>query len=632
MRRALPLLALLSLGLAGFGGDRVYAHKIDSHEEFLRFAVPLDDVPFTKFVIDVKTKKPYYFWTAVYPFHYHFVSEILRKKGPGAYKDIHDFNRANHEGNDRDYWLGSLAYHPTRKIYTFEFLQADHPPAKLVQQTYAVLKSSFYDDSLMWRPVGKAHNKLRDQLKGVPIVGAGMLETAGEYQFLNAGKAVGKLRIVPEDADVETMDFERDEVVVIHEVPMDIQPVAGVISVQFATPLSHVNLRARAWGIPNMGLKSALTQAKPLNGKWVYLHARADGFELRLATDEEVAKEQSKGRQAEKPVFVPPVDLTRRDLPTLSQLSKKDVMTVGTKTANLGSLFRHKNARWDVPDAFSVPFGHYVDFMAATGLDKRVAAMLKDPAFKKDRKVRRKALDDMRATIRSTPHTEAFRKAVLAKLQEPAFAGRGVFVRSSTNAEDLDGFNGAGLYDTVPNVKGGENVLAAISQVWASLWNVRAYEEREYYRIDHAACYPSVLLQVGVDASAAGVMITSNIYDVKDTYSVTINAKHGLGLRVVDGRKVPEQVLYDRKSGTMRIISRSDDDVALVFDKDGGVKEVKTGGKPVLTEALVKVLAQSATDVERIFSGQGPQDIEWLIADGKVQVVQSRPYVLPKSE
>ncbi len=632
MRRALPLVALLGLALSGFGGDRVYVHKIDNHEEFLRFAVPMDDVPFTKFVIDTKTKKPYYFWTAVYPFHYHFVSEILRKKGPGAYKNIHDFNRANHEGAERDYWLGSLAYHPTRKIYTFEYLQADHPPAKLVEETYAVLKGSFYDDSLIWRPVGKAQLKISKAVKGVPIVGPGMLETAGEYQFLNAGKAVGKLRIVPEDAHVETMDFERDEVVVLHEVPMDIQPVAGVIAVQFATPLSHVNLRARAWGIPNIGLKSAVTQAKPLAGKWVYLRARADGFELREATAEEIAKVKAKGRKAEKPVFVPPVDLTRLDLPTLGQMSKKDVMTVGTKTANLGSLFRYKNARWDVPDGFAVPFGHYVAFMAANGLDAKVTAMLKDPTFQKDRKVRRKALDAMRATIRAAPHTDALRKAVLAKLQEPAFAGRGVFVRSSTNAEDLEGFNGAGLYDTVPNVKGGDNVLAAISQVWASLWNVRAYEERDYYRLDHAAGYPAVLLQVGVNATSAGVMITTNIYDAKDTYSVTINAKHGLGLRVVDGRKVPEQVLYDRKAGTMRIISRSDDDVALVFDKDGGVREVKTGGKPVLTEDLVKVLAQSATDVERIFSGQGAQDIEWLIADGKVQVVQSRPYVQPKSE
>ncbi len=77
----------------------------------------------------------------------------------------------------------------------------------------------------------------------------------------------------------------------------------------------------------------------------------------------------------------------------------------------------------------------------------------------------------------------------------------------------------------------------------------------------------------------------------------------------------------------MRIISRSDDDIAVVFDKAGGVKEVKTGGKPVLTEKLVKMLAASATDVERIFPGKGPQDIEWLIVDGKVQLVQSRPYV-----
>ena len=136
----------------------------------------------------------------------------------------------------------------------------------------------------------------------------------------------------------------------------------------------------------------------------------------------------------------------------------------------------------------------------------------------------------------------------------------------------------------------------------------------------------------GVNATSAGVMITTNIYDAKDTYSVTINAKHGLGLRVVDGKKVPEQVLYDRTGKTMRIISRSDDDVAVVFDKDGGVREVKTGGKPVLSEALVQMLAASATDVERIFAGKGPQDIEWLIVDGKVQLVQSRPYVRPSTQ
>ena len=165
----------------------------------------------------------------------------------------------------------------------------------------------------------------------------------------------------------------------------------------------------------------------------------------------------------------------------------------------------------------------------------------------------------------------------------------------------------------------------------SSLWNARAFEERAFYRIDHRACYPGVIVQVGVDASAAGVLITRNLFDPGDHAAVTINAKHGLGLRVVDGRRVPEQVLYDRKTGTLRIISRSDDPVALVFDQSGGVREVQTGGKAVLTDALIRQLAVVASDVERIFPDKGPQDIEWLIADGRVQVVQSRPYVTPEA-
>jgi hypothetical protein len=589
--------------------------------------VPLDDIPFTKFVIDTKTKTPYYFWTAVYPFHYHFVNEVLRKGRPDAYSDIHAFNKRNHEGSARDYLLGSLAYHPGRKIYTFEFLQADHPSPKMVMDTYAVLRETFYDDGMLWRPVGKHQLALRDSVPGVPVVGPGMLETTGDYQFLNGGAAVGRLRIVPADVDTTQLDFERDEIVVLAEVPMDIQPVAGVISVQFSTPLSHVALRARAWGIPNIGLKTALARAQRLDGRWVFLQARPDGFDLRAATPPEISQAKLLKRHSQRPVYVPPIDLGRRGLPTLAEITSKDIESVGAKAANLGSLYKNKNARWDVPPGFVVPFAHYVEFLRENGLDKKIQAFVTDQALKTDRVARRKALNALRQAVRDGKLSKQFKKMLFAKLEGPDYVGKGVFVRSSTNAEDLDGFNGAGLYDTVPNVMGKENVSAAIKRVWSSLWNVRAYEEREYYRIDHKSCFPAVLLQVGVNATAAGVMITTNIYDAKDSMSVTINAKHGLGLRVVDGKKLPEQVLFDRRTNTMRIISRSDDDIAVVFDKAGGVKEVKTGGKPVLTEKLVKMLAASATDVERIFPGKGPQDIEWLIVDGKVQLVQSRPYV-----
>ncbi len=625
----LALLAPLQPASGAGDTDRVFVNRVADHEQFQLFSVPINGTPFTKFVIDAKTEQPYYFWTAVYPFHYHFVNEVLLR-GRGAYASIHDFNRRNHEGEERDYLLGSIAYHPAQKIYTFEFLEADRPTAGIIRRTHRVLKGSFFDPGILWRPVGK-QDSLRAHLDDVPTIEAGMLEVGGNYQFLNAGKAVGRLNVVRPGTDIAEANLGRDEIVLLYEIPMDISPVAGVIALRFSTPLSHVNLRARAWGIPNIGLKDGLVRTRGLERKWVYLQARRDGFELRAALGKEVRAAKRARQTASRDVRVPAADRAARGLPALSELTAADGRRVGAKAANLGELIRGKTANYEVPPGFAIPFGHYTDFLKHNGLGKQVDKLLKSRKLRKDRAARRQALEDLRAAIRAGQHLPAFRKALLARAQQPPYGGHGFFVRSSTNAEDLEGFNGAGLYDTVPNVRGDEPLLAAVKQVWASLWNVRAYEERDFYRIDHSACFPGVIVQVGVNASAAGVLITHNLYEPSDAESVTINAKHGLGLRVVDGRRVPEQVLYNRRTTTMRIISRSDDPVALVFDEAGGVREVRTENKPVLTEDFVRKLAAAATDVEHIFAGKGPQDIEWLVVDGGVQVVQSRPYVQPET-
>ena len=57
---------------------------------------------------------------------------------------------------------------------------------------------------------------------------------------------------------------------------------------------------------------------------------------------------------------------------------------------------------------------------------------------------------------------------------------------------------GQGLYDTVPNVKDEKALELAIKQVWASVWNTRAVEERSYFGIPHSQVYPAVLIQTAV--------------------------------------------------------------------------------------------------------------------------------------
>ena len=205
--------------------------------------------------------------------------------------------------------------------------------------------------------------------------------------------------------------------------------------------------------------------------------------------------------------------------------------------------------------------------------------------------------------------------------------GKGLFARSSTNAEDLPNFSGAGLYSTVPNVRSDDQLMEAIKTVWASVWNYEAYEARESFGMNHFGVYPAVLVQEGINADSAGVAITTDPFDRANRGAVYINAKRGLGMKVVEGRRVPEQVLFRSRTNTIQVLTRSDEDTMLAFDEQGGVKEMRIEQhRAVLTDEMIRRLARAALRIERVFGGRD-QDIEWLYQAGKLHIVQSRPYI-----
>jgi phosphoenolpyruvate synthase/pyruvate phosphate dikinase len=207
------------------------------------------------------------------------------------------------------------------------------------------------------------------------------------------------------------------------------------------------------------------------------------------------------------------------------------------------------------------------------------------------------------------------------------YSGKGLFARSSTNAEDLPNFSGAGLYTTVANVRGDQQLLEAIKTVWASVWNYEAYEARESFGMNHFGVYPAVLIQEGIDADSAGVAITADPFDPEDRGAVYINAKRGLGIKVVEGRRVAEQVIYRTRSRTIQVLTRSDEDTMLAFDELGGVKELKIEQhRAVLTDQMARRLARAALQIKRLFGGRD-QDIEWVYSRDQLFIVQSRPYI-----
>ncbi|MDY7226266.1 PEP/pyruvate-binding domain-containing protein [Hyalangium rubrum] len=628
--RALSSAWLLVLFVALFQAEAAprrhapYVSEIRDAATFSAYALPVETDDVGKFLIDLKSGGIYYFDVNLYRLHQDFVIQVLFRR-PMTDEERTEYFR-NYREDKPHYILGYVTHHRAAKRWTFSFWESDRIRPADVRRARDTLLKTFFVQDIAFRPESTRQEELLAELKDIPTVTSDTLYKQADYRPFNTGAATGRLRVVPPGTPYESLLFDSEDIVILQESYPDLPPVAGVLSTQFSTPLSHVNLRARAWGIPNATLKDAATRYAALDGQVVRLDVRGNTHVLRPATEKELAT-WKQAREAARTVLVPAADLTAHELRPLKRMRARDTRLYGTKAANLGEIIHAKLPGVHVPDGFGIPFAFYVEHLQRHGLHTELEAMLAEPRFQQEAAFRKERLEKFRARIAGAPLDEAFLNQVETQVREQ-LGGKGVFVRSSTNAEDLKGFNGAGLYDTVPNVVGREALSAAIRQVWASLWNFHAVEERKRFGIEPRSVFSAVLVQVGINATAAGVLVTKNLYDPRDKHTFTINAKRGLGLSVVSGVTVPEQVLYDIRYPGARVLSRSDDATMLVFDAQGGIKEVPTGSAaPVLAEARARDLSLAAAKLRKVFPDSGPLDIEWVLEGEKVWIVQSRPFI-----
>ena len=611
---------------------RVWEAEVRDLASWTRLSKTTRGSEYSKFVLDVKTNNIYFIDSNVFTLHADFVVDYLQKL-PRTPANMRAYNK-NYGTQKPQFILGYLTHYPNINEWTFSFWEGDAIQVNDIRRTYKRLQQTFAIANLKFRPDSSNQEKVAKQLKPYRIasINNNQIYKALPYQAFNVGQTIGTLQIVPPNANIEAIAFADDEVVLLQTSYPDIAPVAGIITTQFSTPLSHVNLRASAWGIPNATIKNANTDYAKLNGKTVFYQVNEDGFMLREATPDEALQHKNAVTTKTK-VVMPTVDLNATALLPLAEISATDATKYGAKTSNLGEIVRSHLGDLNVPNGFGVPFSYYVAHIKTHGIDAKIAAMLQDARFGSDAAWRKQSLNDIRKIIQQAPLDAAVLKRIAAQWQSQ-LKGAGVFVRSSTNAEDLKGFNGAGLYDTVPNVRDEKALEAAIKQVWASVWNLRAVEERNHFGIPHAQVYPAVLVQTGVNAAAAGVLLTTDIWGHQPrTY--TINAKWGLGMRVVEGQKIAEQILFDTGNDGTRVISRSDESTMLVANPKGGVIEKAVPkSEAILTEKRAKILADAATRVGKVFNRVDVLDIEWVLETKEGQdtfwIVQARPYVIKK--
>lgn len=594
-------------------------HSIDSQEAFLSFSKELDGERFTKFVIDLATDEIYYINCNEYELHTTFVFDELLKRDltPLLHRE---FNK-NYSENKPKYLLCSLEHHLQQDVWTFSFWEGDRANVWHIEKAYQKLQETFY---LASQVHFQTHSNYQEQvaslLASLSYVTSDALYRTSDYKPFSCAKSVGRLRLVDNPGDDSL--FSSNEIVVLAFALPDITPVGGIITEQFSTPLSHLALRARSWGIPHIGLKKALSLLQPYDGHYVFFSADRSGYEIRLATPEEIAA--SEQRELPIPtVKIPNADL-RRHLLTKNATEES---IYGTKAAMLGKVKKLLDGHFKVPESFSIPFYYYAEHLKKSGVAKKLKELLLQTAFKTDRNYRKNQLEAMRQAFMAIPLDKSFLDECYQAML--GLKAKGVFVRSSTNAEDLAGFTGAGLYDTVANVKDKKSLEIAIKKVWASVWNLKAYEERERFGIDHLHVFAGCLVQEGIQPTAAGVLITKNVLDPDETMEVyTINAKRGLGEGVVSGANIPEQILFNCDNGGIRVLSRSNDQEMIVLDEQGGTTVVPNpyAGSPILTETMAIDLANAAYFLKRSMPRFAPLDIEWLFFDQELYILQVRPY------
>ncbi|WP_437275105.1 PEP/pyruvate-binding domain-containing protein [Sorangium sp. So ce375] len=505
-----------------------------------------------KFVVDMAANDTVHLLgTRAWALHYSWVREQIQKEphldrcdpeqaaefnlGWGLFSQS-EYYRA--EG--RRYLLGTLVEH-TNGAKTVEFSPGDQiVGAQMRRAFFAAMKAVPDPEAWAIRPTeGRQILEMRTIDGTVPMVGPNAPYKGLTFQSLNPAEGFGTLTFVPA-RDLETAELGPNVIVVTDDVPNETAFMGGLITEAFQTPLAHVNVLARGRGTPNMALRGARDdeRLKALFGKLVRLEVRASDFDIREAT----AQEADAYWEARKPTgerLSPALDLSVRGIVPLDAAGYAMADSIGSKAAGMAELYRVSGVGqycptdllplFVPPAAFAIPFSHYMDHFQASGAAALLAELEKDPEFRADPHAHAEGLAEVRAKMMAHPVDPGVLSQVTGAIEQ-RFGGDRVRLRSSSNTEDLATFNGAGLHTSTSGDLDAESssIEDALRTVWSSLWNTRAYDEREFGHVDQARAAMAVLVhQAWQSERAQGVAISRNALDATRDSQFYINAQIG---------------------------------------------------------------------------------------------------------
>jgi phosphohistidine swiveling domain-containing protein len=300
-----------------------------------------------------------------------------------------------------------------------------------------------------------------------------------------------------------------------------------------------------------------------------------------------------------------------------------DQALVGGKGGNLAKLAQ---AGFRVPAGFTVTTAAYSDLLDAGKLHAELDRILGQIDYTDAEGVDKRSaqIRDLIGDADLPASISAEISAAYAKLGADLF----VAVRSSGTAEDLADTSFAGLHDTYLDVRGADEVVAAVKRCWASMWTARAVAYRQKNGFDHFAVKIAVVVQEMVESDVSGVLFTGNPITAA-TDELVINASWGLGEAVVSGMVTPDEYVVRAGDLTIkhRVLGTKLRQIRRDSQAGGTLTEDVASDKQAeytLSDSEAAELSRLGLRVQNYYSGI-PQDTEWALAKGEFYLLQSRP-------
>ena len=335
------------------------------------------------------------------------------------------------------------------------------------------------------------------------------------------------------------------------------------------------------------------------------------------------------------------------DIAWFKEISNKDVAMVGGKGASLGEMY---NAGFPIPPGFCITADAYQKFLAKTGIANKIYSILNDLDVDNNDALQM-ASKDVQNVILQTQMPADIKEAILESYdalnvddsvkfnkmaldmiksgREPPF----VAVRSSATAEDLPTASFAGQQATFLNVKGGNQLISATMQCWASLFTARAIYYRIKNNFEHSKVSICVVVQKMVQSDKSGVMFSVNPVN-NNANEIMIETGWGLGEAIVSGEVNPDQYIIDKRNEKVLSANVRKQTWMYVLDTTFGKTVKKDVPKNFLEvrklsdyEAIE--LAKLAKKSEEHY--RKPQDMEYAIEKNRIYIVQSRPITTLKA-